>query len=76
MTPIGLSLADVGDVYLHHGNVDGPDAVGQSDGSVGVSSWVYDHAIVIAISFLKLIDQATLMVRLVVIQLYIREFSL
>ncbi len=62
MTPIGLSLADVGDVYLHHGNTDGPNAVGQSDGSVGVTSWVHDYAIVIAIGFLKLIDQATLMV--------------
>lgn len=76
MTPIGLSLADVGDVYLHHGNADGPNAVSQSDGCVSITSWVHDHAIVNAIGLLKLVDQATLMVRLVVIQLYIREFSL
>lgn len=75
MTPIGLSLADVGDVYLHHGNADGPDTIGQSDGSVGVTSRVHNHAVVDAICLLKLIDQATLMVRLVVIQLYVREFG-
>jgi len=75
MTPIRLPLADVGDVDLHHGHVDATDAVGQGDGGVRVGSRIHDHAVVFAIGFLELVNQAALMVRLVVIKLDFREIG-
>ena len=76
MPPIRLALADVGDVDLHHGDANGSDTVGKGDGGMGIPSGIHHHTVVNAVSLLKLVNQETLVVRLVVIKLDFREFSL
>ena len=46
MPPVGFTLADVGDMYLDDRNVDGSDAVGQSDGGVRVGPGIHYHPVV------------------------------
>lgn len=69
MPPIGFSFADVRDVDLHYWDADGPDAVGDGDGGMGVCPWVHNHTVVLMVRLLKLVDQGAFMVRLIVIQL-------
>ena len=73
MSAVRLALGDVGKMYLHDGDADGADAVGQSDGSMGVTSWVHYNGIVLTISLLQLVDEAALVVRLVVGNLVLRK---
>jgi hypothetical protein len=73
MVPEGFTLADVGEVYFHHGNADGPNTVGQGDGGVGISSWIHYHSIEKAIGFLQFVNQAAFMVRLVIIEFDVGE---
>lgn len=76
MLPIRFSFANVGDVNLHHGHADGPDAVGDGDGGVGVCPRVHDHAVVGIVSRLQRVNQYPFMVGLAVIQLDFGEFIL
>ena len=73
MAPVRLALANVGDVHLNHRNADGPDAIGQGDGSVGIASGVHHHPVVNAVGFLEFVDQITFMVRLVIVQFHLGE---
>lgn len=75
MTPVGLPFADVGDMNFNHGNADGPDAVGNGDGSVGVSAWIHHHTVVLMIRLLQFVDEEAFVVRLIIIQLDVGEFS-
>lgn len=73
MAPVRLALANVGDVHLNHGKANGTDAVGQGDGGMCVGSRIHHYPVVKAVGLLKFIDQVTFVVRLVVIQLHLRE---
>lgn len=66
MPTVRLALADVGNVYFHDRYANGTDAVGQGDGSVGIGSWIHHHGIVLSVSLLQLVDEATFVVRLVI----------
>lgn len=73
MSAVRFAFGDVGNVNFHDGDIDGTDAVGQGDGSVGVASWIHHHGIVLSISLLQFVDEAALMVRLVVGNLVLRK---
>ena len=60
-------------MHLDDGYADATDAVGQGDGSVGIGSRIHHHAIKLSVSLLQLVDEAALVVGLVVVQLVLRE---
>lgn len=73
MVPVRFALSDVGDMYLNHGNADGPDAVGQGDRGMRVGPRVHRNTVVNGVGLLKFVDQVALVVRLVIIKLHIGE---
>ena len=73
MMPIRLTLGDVGDVDFDDGNRDGMDTVGQGDGSVGVGSRIQYYGVKLTVGLLKLVDEAALVVRLVIGKLVLRK---
>lgn len=73
MASVRLTLADVGDVYLDNRDAYGSNAVGNGNGGVGVCAWVHHHPVVLAVSFLQLVDQTSFVVGLVVVDLCFGE---
>ena len=73
MLAVRLSLGNVGDMYLHHRDADGTDAVGKGDGSVGVGSRIHHHGIILPVSLLQLVNQHAFVVRLEIGKLMQRE---
>ena len=62
MVSVGLALTDVGEVHLDDGYLDGPDTVGQGDGSVCVGSGVHHHSVINPVGLLQFVDQIALVV--------------
>lgn len=56
-------------MYFNHGDADGADAIGKSDGSVGVGTRIHHHGIELAVGLLELVDEAAFVIRLVIRQL-------
>ena len=67
----GLALVDIGDMYLDDGGCDGTDGIVEGDAGVGVGSGIEDDAVGGEAVGVEAVDEVTLMVALVVVELYV-----
>ena len=66
MTTVRLAFRDVRDVNFHDRNADGSDAVGKGNGGVCVGPRIHHHSVIKPVGFLQLVDQAALVIRLII----------
>ena len=71
-----LTLVYIRDVNLYARTLQAADAILQGDAGMGISTGVEHHAIVGEAHFLQLVDEFTLDVALVILNLHIRILSL